>query len=140
MIRPPGPDDAPSIAALIVQLGYEATAHSIQKRLTAIQLHGDYATFLGAVSNHIVALALVHTAFSLEHDTPHARLLGFVVDSSWRKKGIGRALMDHVENWAMRQGAPFLTLSSGLHRADSHAFYERLGYENTGLRFGKHLS
>ncbi len=132
--------DSPDIARLIVQLGYAATPESIRIRLAAIHEQENYAVFLGTVSGKVVALALVHTALSLEHDEPHARLLGFVIDSVWRRKGIGRALMRCVEDWAVSRGAPFLTLSSGLHRNDAHGFYTELGYENTGVRFGKRLN
>jgi hypothetical protein len=32
-----------------------------------------------------------------------------------------------------------LSLTSGLHREDAHAFYEGLGYERSGLRLSRPL-
>jgi GNAT superfamily N-acetyltransferase len=53
--------------------------------------------------------------------------------------GIGSALVKHVEQWATRNGAKRLSVTSGMHRKATHEFYEKRDYENTGLRFTKKL-
>ena len=52
-----------------------------------------------------------------------------------RRKGLGRALLSYVEDWAIEQGARWLqvkTLSeshASPEYAETRAFYSRMGYE-----------
>ena len=65
--------------------------------------------------------------------------MALVVDARYRRKGIGAALMGSIETWARERGAGVVVLNSGDGRADAHAFYERLGYENTARRYLKRI-
>jgi len=65
---------------------------------------------------------------------------GWYVDAEWRRRGVGRALVEHGEDWARDQGClemasdttPFYPLSPGAHAA--------LGYQETERYFRKDLS
>ena len=88
-----------------------------------------------------------------DHDgTPVAYLLGFdhptflangtvawveevAVRSSWRRKGIGRALMARFEEWAASRGARLVALAT----RRAAAFYRALGYTDSGAYFRKLL-
>ena len=60
---------------------------------------------------------------------PHMKnIMGIAVSSEYKRKGIGRALLQHVENWACETGASGIRLVSGAIRTDAHAFYRRCGY------------
>jgi hypothetical protein len=52
---------------------------------------------------------------------------------------VGRALQGAIEDVARAAGSPDLHVTSGAHRHDAHAAYLALGFELTGLRFGKRL-
>jgi GNAT superfamily N-acetyltransferase len=56
-------------------------------------------------------------------------ILGLVVDETARRGGIGRQLVDAVERWALARGLPEVSVRSAVSRAESHPFYEQLGYE-----------
>jgi len=61
---------------------------------------------------------------------PHMKnIMGIAVSSEYKRKGIGRALLQHVENWACETGASGIRLVSGATRTDAHAFYRSCGYE-----------
>lgn len=88
-----------------------------------------------------------------DHDgTPVGYLLGFdhptffangpvawveevAVRSSWRRKGIGRALMGQFEEWAASRGAKLVALAT--RRAAE--FYRALGYTDSAVCFRKLL-
>jgi len=55
-------------------------------------------------------------------------IMGIAVSSEYKQKGIGRALLQQVENWARETGASGIRLVSGAIRTDAHAFYRRCGY------------
>ena len=57
--------------------------------------------------------------------------MGLVVDSTARRRGVGRELVDVAENWALAHGLSSLTVRSNSARALSHPFYESLGYSRS---------
>lgn len=68
-------------------------------------------------------------------------LQGLAVDSEFRHKGYGRALLGEVETWAKRNGIDLIRVNSGFSRKEAHAFYRNLGYDNEKeqIRFLKQL-
>ena len=67
-------------------------------------------------------------------------MIALVVGEQHRGRGIGARLLDALEAEAALRGCLAVTLTSGDHRHEAHAFYERRGYEATGKRFAKSLS
>jgi GNAT superfamily N-acetyltransferase len=55
-------------------------------------------------------------------------ILGLVVDSTHRGRGVGRRLVQAAEAWALARGLDQMAVRSNVGRAESHPFYERLGY------------
>jgi GNAT superfamily N-acetyltransferase len=53
------------------------------------------------------------------------------VDPDHRGRGVGRRLVTAVEQWAMTRGLEQMAVRSNIRRAESHPFYERLGYLRT---------
>jgi GNAT superfamily N-acetyltransferase len=51
-----------------------------------------------------------------------------VVDAASRGRGAGRALVRGAERWAREHGLREMTVRSNVVRAESHPFYERMGY------------
>ncbi len=138
-IRPATKDDAPGIARLVTQLGYPATQAEIESRLAPILAHPDYAMWVAEESGRVIGLTGVLVHLALEYDGFYGRLLGLVVEEAYRGQGIGRRLLDQTEQWLQERGVNKLTLTSGKQRTEAHKFYRRLGYAETGFRFGKSL-
>jgi GNAT superfamily N-acetyltransferase len=128
-----------SITRLVMQLGYPAAPEEIARRLAPILGHPDYAMWVAEVSGRVVGVVGVFVHLALEYDGFHGRLLGLVVDETYRGQGIGKKLLDQTERWLRERGVHKLTLTSGKQRIEAHKFYRRLGYSETGLRFGKSL-
>lgn len=62
-----------------------------------------------------------------------------VTDAARRSRGIGKALLDHLENKARGLGCDVLALDSGAQRAAAHKFYFREGMHIPGFCFRKEL-
>ena len=61
---------------------------------------------------------------------PHMKnIMGIAVSHDYKRKGIGRALLQQVEYWARETGASGIRLVSGATRVDAHAFYRCCGFE-----------
>jgi ribosomal protein S18 acetylase RimI-like enzyme len=63
-----------------------------------------------------------------------------VVDSDYRRRGIGDALVTEIEAEARARGCCLVFLTTAERRVDAHAFYRRIGFEETGRRFAKWLA
>lgn len=137
-VRDAEPRDAAAIARLLGQLGYPADAAAVPARLERLQIVGDRVV-VAEQDGAVVGLAQLHVSPSLEYERPAAKLAALVVDSAHQGEGIGRALVAELEAEARarRCGAFFLTTAA--RRDDAHAFYRRIGFEETGKRFAKTL-
>jgi len=62
-----------------------------------------------------------------------------VVDERREGRGIGRALVDAAEAWALARGYRTLTLETGAANHDARGFYARLGFLEEGVRLTKVL-
>ncbi len=60
---------------------------------------------------------------------PHMKnIMGIAVSKNWKRKGVGRALLERAEEWARSTGAVGMRLASGASRTDAHGFYHNRGY------------
>ena len=63
-----------------------------------------------------------------------------VTDEAERSRGVGHALMAHLERVAREAGCANLRLDSGTHRQQAHKFYFREGMVITSFSFTKPLA
>jgi GNAT superfamily N-acetyltransferase len=138
-IREARPDDAAAIADLLGQLGYPTVAESVEPRIERMLAAGDRLV-VAELDGRVVGLANLHVSPSIEYDAPAAKLGALVVDEAHRGTGIGRALVEALEAEARALGCAVFFLTTAEPRADAHAFYEEIGLEHTGRRYGKKLS
>ena len=66
----------------------------------------------------------------------HMYVDDLVTDERVRSRGHGRAMLDWLKAEATRLGCARLTLDSGTHRKDAHAFYLREGLRIEAFHFG----
>lgn len=121
-------DDVPGLSRLSAVLGYPATDEQTRCRLSRSLARPDEVIVVAEVLGSGI-LGWVHAAEqgTLESD-PHCEIVGLVVDANHRRHGVGRRLIDEVESWARRRGLRMVGVRSNVTRAESHPFYEQLGY------------
>jgi len=66
---------------------------------------------------------------------PWAAIENVVVEEAYRSAGIGTKLMERATKLCRNYGCYKIVLSSNLVRQQSHAFYRRLGWQQTHLGF-----
>ena len=88
----------------------------------------------------VVGWVQVHFTRWLASDA-RGEVLGLVVASKMRGRGIGRQLMQMAEGWTKERGGSLVALRSNILRKETHIFYQRLGCEvtKTSLYFKKPL-
>jgi len=132
-------NDAPELAVLMCELGYETNPAEMQTRLALILSNPAYKTFVAIVNGSVCGMIGTLTYSSYEHNDASGRILALVTSSSARRRGIGRALIATAEKDFAQRGIRRVSLDTRLTREDAHKFYELLGYERNGWRFVKQL-
>ena len=97
------------------------------------------AVLVVEVDGVVCGMAAYHAVPVLHEDQPRGQITGLVVSETHRRRGIGEALIAHVERLAIRQRVTGIVVTTANHRAEAHVFYERLGYAWTGRRYAKQL-
>ncbi|HKB21104.1 MAG TPA: GNAT family N-acetyltransferase [Gaiellaceae bacterium] len=139
-IREATQSDAAAVADLLGELGYPSTAEQAAGRLERIAADPTTWAIVADAGGEIAGLGALHVQNLVERDEPGCEIAGLVVGLRFRRRGIGELLMQALEDEARRLGGRVMVLNSAHRRADAHAFYEALGYEHTGRRYGKQLT
>ena len=130
--------DAPGIAKLSAQLGYDVAMSDAEQRLSRILTRPDQQFLVADRDREVVGWTHAMILESVDAER-WLQIAGLVVDRDHRRMGIGRALLARAEGWAAEQRCSFVRLSSASTRTAAHRFYECVGYTNikTQLSFIK---
>ncbi|MDQ0862282.1 GNAT family N-acetyltransferase [Bacillus sp. V2I10] len=134
-------NDVPKLVSLMDQLGYPTSVDRFKLRFNAIAANPNYHTLVAELDGKVVGMAGLCTSLFYEYDGSYVRIIAFVVDSNYRRKGIGEKLIQQAENWAREQGAISIGLNSGNReeRKGAHQFYLNMGYKDKSIGFSKNL-
>ncbi len=138
-IRSACPDDAPTLAALLAELGFPASVPVITKRLQGM-LDASELVLVAVQDAEVLGLLTVHISPMLHRPTPVGRFTALVVAERARGQGVGSALVRAAERELAMRGCALVEVTSNFRLTGAHLFYEHLGYEATSLRFKKSLS
>jgi len=138
-IRDAEVNDAPELAMLMCELGYETDPTEMEARLELILSNSAYKTFVAIRDGSVCGMIGTLTYPSYEHNDASGRILALVTSGTARRRGIGRALIATAEKDFGQRGIGRVSLDTRLTREDAHKFYELLGYERNGWRFVKQL-
>lgn len=136
-IRKMIPEDLPQIQELYKELVPGGCPHpTLLKNYEKTCNHPDY-TLLVATKEDVVlgsATGIVCTAL----DTPFLVVENVVVREDCRGMGIGRAIFDKLDCFAMEKQCGYAILASSGYRKDAHKFYEAIGYNDDVRGFRKY--
>jgi ribosomal protein S18 acetylase RimI-like enzyme len=132
--------DAPKLAALMCELGYQTTAAEMRRRLKFILNDARFCTLVAEIDNEVCGMIGTIACPSYEHNDPSGRILALVTSSRARRRGVGHGLIASAEKVFAQKGISRIALNTRLTREDAHRFYESLGYKRNGWRFVKQLS
>jgi GNAT superfamily N-acetyltransferase len=139
-IRAATPTDAPGLVeGAFAELGHPASAAQLAGRLARVARDETYEAWVAVEDNVLIGFAAGHILHPMEDDAPAAQLFALFVSANARGSRLGSHLCEAFESWALERGALRTVVTSGTHRQGAHRFYEKCGYEPSGLRFGKKL-
>jgi GNAT superfamily N-acetyltransferase len=133
----------------VIAADWLARAESVHRQLRP-QLPADYAAKMrrvfaagarmcvAAEGDRVVGVA-VHRVFENTVDGVQMYVDDLVSDETTRSRGIGKALLDHLQRSARAAGCAKFNLDSGTQRQQAHKFYFREGMVVTSFHFAKPL-
>jgi len=130
VIRTAKLNDSEEITRLCTQLGYSVSIEKIKSRIERLTNDKNNAIFVYETNDNNIS-GWVHVFGKYLNELEYAEIGGLVVDSNFRRQGIGLKLMKKCEEWAKENGYQEIRLRSGGQRKEAHEFYKQIGYENT---------
>jgi len=133
------PDDAAELARLLDLFDtMRATPEQVVARMLACQ--SVLTTFIGVLDGQPAGFACLRLIPHLQGDEPYAELTDIYVDAPFRRQGVARALIAHVEAAARVAGAGGLVIITGFDNDAAQAAYRASGYTNWALTMEKRFS
>jgi GNAT superfamily N-acetyltransferase len=136
-IRSATTGDVDALARLFTALGHPTSTAELAQRWEGWAAQGNSALVAAADESTVVGVAVLHRTFVLHRPSPIGRITALVVDASARERGVGRALVVAAETALARLGCRTIEVTTNVRRTHAHAFYRRLGYQQTSFRFMK---
>lgn len=119
--------DYKDIYMLNKELGYLYEEEKVREKIKYIIENKKDIILVAYINNNIIGY--IHgSEYELLYSDSLINILGFVVKESYRKNGVGKALIDKLEEIAIEKKYSGIRLVSGIDREDAHRFYERNGY------------
>jgi GNAT superfamily N-acetyltransferase len=137
-LRDAKPGDAARLVELIHELGHEVTEKQVRKNLGALKKAGE-TPIVATLEKKVIGLAGMHRMVTVHRPAPVGRIPVLVVAKEAQGLGLGRQLVEAVEQWCRKKGCRLIEVTSNDRRADAHAFYRHMGYERSSIRFFKKL-
>ena len=112
------------------ELGYDVNLDIVKKqirKLTNDNKHNIIIGFEYEQTRKIIGFVHAELYESLYMDTG-LNILGLAVDSNFQGQGIGKKLMNYIEDYALKNNISYIRLNSNVRRIEAHKFYESIGY------------
>jgi GNAT superfamily N-acetyltransferase len=121
--------DAKTIAKINKEsLGYDFPAEYTESQLCDIEEIGLDMIYVATIDEAVVGYIHATPYVTLYHK-PMINILGLAVDKEYQHQGIGKMLIEKIENIALHKNYFGVRLNSGVERGEAHKFYEAVGYK-----------
>ena len=123
--------DTPEVAEICkAALGYDVDVESVKKQIEKLTNDKNQHIIIGyeyEKTRKIIGFVHAQMYESFYSDLG-LNILGLAVNPDFQGRGIGRKLMNKLENYAVDNNISFVRLNSALRREDAHNFYKHIGY------------
>ena len=142
-IRPAEPGDAAELVALANEVGSEPggwlittsnwrSVNDERRYIRSLRRYPHAAVYVAETPGGVVGrLSVGRDPHPASH---HVADLGLMVAEGYRRRGIGRALLEAAVDWARAAGVTKLELHVFPHNEGAIALYDRFGFEREGYR------
>ncbi len=131
-IRRARPDDARGIESLYDELVGSKHVCVLPERIAELENAPDTALLVIEQGKALPATALlIFCADAMYGTQPFAIVENIVVSAAFRGKGLGTALLRHIEDACVARDCSKIMLLSAIERGEAHHFFERCGFSGS---------
>ena len=132
--------DAAFTRQMLNDIGHENDPKSLAWRISAIEGTPRERVLIAEVGGQQAGLLAANVYRYFHTEGLVCRVTVLVIDTKFRRQGVGKSLMRWAEAWAVEQGCDRMEITARKERGESLEFLLKQGYEDTSRRFFKHLS
>lgn len=123
--------DAEAINLLNTEsLGYDISIEITKKQMEKLLINPNHHIFYIAEEEELVVGYVHAELYETLYSEPLLNVLALAVNQTYQKKGIGKQLMQKIEQAASERDLVGVRLNSGETRTGAHKFYESIGYSS----------
>ncbi|MBP1547696.1 MAG: GNAT family N-acetyltransferase [Oscillospiraceae bacterium] len=115
------------------EMGYDYPIEDTREKLSALIRSDEHKIFVAVCCDEVIGYVHANN-YDLIYASHMKNIMGIAVAEHMKRKGVGRALLEAVENWARETNAEGVRLVSGESRRDAHKFYHRCGYSGDKMQ------
>lgn len=132
--------DLPSVLLLYSHLGMDdgnvLALKDAKKIFNKIKKYPNYKIFTGKMNKEIIGTFALLIIDNIGHmGAPSGLIEDLVVHPEYKRKGIGKLMVNFALDYCRNMGCYKAALSSNINREDAHAFYKALGFRLHGYSF-----
>jgi ribosomal protein S18 acetylase RimI-like enzyme len=131
--------DAAAVAALLGELGYPTSEADAGERIREALADPAACVLVAENDAKVVGFLAGCIGAYFPNGSRLFRITALVAAGTRRGTGVGRTLVERAIELAASRGCTGVELTTGEQRAGAHAFYERLGFKRTSLRYLRRL-
>ncbi len=108
-------------------LGYEYDLEKTKISLYDILRRQTDKLYVASIDNRVVGY--IHGSdYECSYSDPLKNIIALAVYEDYRGRGVGRVLLNAIENWEKESNCCGVRLVSGFNRIEAHKFYLHCGY------------
>ena len=122
-------EDAQGVRKLAEELGYPSSDEKVLEILKTVIQHDDHRMIVAENGDEL--LGYIHMVNSLSVGSDRfVEIAALSVLDEYRKKGIGKALIEESKKMAEEKGIEYVRIRSNIIRQEAHKFFEQRGFRN----------
>ncbi|OBY78291.1 GNAT family N-acetyltransferase [Paenibacillus sp. KS1] len=123
-------------------MGQQTNQSKLEQVYRTIQLNEQYIILGAFDEEQLVGSLMGIICHDLVGDCkPFMVIENVIVSPVVRRQGVGKKLMQEIENMARQRDCYYIIFVSGEQRKEAHQFYERLGFKDEKVEgYRKHLT
>ena len=144
MIRKAKAEDAEGLKRIVEEsLGHPTDSAVLARRIEELKDHDQYFIRVFEEEESKAVIGFIQAEkYDLLYGDSGFNIIALAVLKEKQNKGVGRALLASLEQYAREEGCSFIRLNCNEKRTAAHAFYRHMGYvcDNTQKRFFKSIT
>ena len=140
LVRTAQAADIPSLIELLrvlfsIEADFQFDHEKQQRGLELLIENSDErCVFVAETEGEVVGMCSVQTLISTAQGAPKGWIEDVCVDEKYRGRGVGKMLLQAVDDWCLSRGIRGLQLLCDTANAPAQKFYEHLGWQPTQLQ------